>query len=125
MNTIMNTAEFIRVTDLLKKEKIAKNSVNIFAAMMAMRENRPEAICADGFKMSIQASEDHYCQKDDEGSYVSVEVGFPSPSEPFCSMNMVMTECTAMCRSLLSMPSSPSTVESCSMSSKPLYPIPA
>lgn len=82
MNTIMNTAEFIRVTDLLKKEKIAKNSVNIFAAMMAMRENRPEAICADGFKMSIQASEDHHCQKDDEGSYVSVEVGFPSPSEP-------------------------------------------
>ena len=75
MNTIMNTAEFIRVTDLLKKEKIAKNSGNIFAAMMAMRENRPEAICADG-------SEDHYCQKDDEGSYVSVEVGFPSPPEP-------------------------------------------
>lgn len=82
MNTIMNTAEFIRVTDLLKKEKIAKNSGNIFAAMMAMRENRPKAICADGFKMSIQASEDHYCQKDDEGSYVSVEVGFPSLPEP-------------------------------------------
>ena len=82
MNTIINTAEFIRVTDLLKKEKIAKNSGNIFAVMMAMRENRPEAICADGFKMSIQASEDHYCQKDDEGSYVSVEVGFPSPPEP-------------------------------------------
>ena len=58
MNTIMNTAEFIRVTDLLKKEKIAKNSGNIFAAMMAMRENRPEAICADSFKMSIQASEE-------------------------------------------------------------------
>lgn len=67
MNTIMNTAEFIRVTDLLKKEKIAKNSVNIFAAMMAMRENRPEAICADGFKMSIQASEDHYCQEGRRG----------------------------------------------------------
>lgn len=77
MNTIMNTAEFIRVTDLLKKEKIAKSSGNIFAAMMAMRENRPEAICADGFKMSIQASDEHYCQ-----NYVSVEVGFPSPSEP-------------------------------------------
>lgn len=42
MNTIMNTAEFIRVTDLLKKEKIAKNSGNIFAVMMAMRENRPK-----------------------------------------------------------------------------------
>ena len=124
MTTIMNTAEFIRVTDLLKKEKIAKSSGNIFAAMMAMRENRPEAICADGFKMSIQASDEHYCQKTDDGSYASVESGFrlrPSP----CSTIMVMTECTAMCRSLLSMPSSPSTVESCSMSSKPLYPIPA
>ena len=82
MNTIMNTAEFIRVTDLLKKEKIAKNSGNIFAAMMAMRENRPEATFADGFKMSIQASDDHYCQKADDGSYASVEIGFPSSSEP-------------------------------------------
>ena len=74
MNTIMNTAEFIRVTDLLKKEKIAKNSGNIFAAMMAMRENRPEAICADGFKMSIQASEDHYCHDDGVYGYVPLTV---------------------------------------------------
>lgn len=81
MTTIMNTAEFIRVTDLLKKEKIAKSSGNIFAAMMAMRENRPEAICADGFKMSIQASDEHYCQKTNDGSYASVEIGFPSSSE--------------------------------------------
>lgn len=81
MTTIMNTAEFIRVTDLLKKEKIAKSSGNIFAAMMAMRENRPKAICADGFKMSIQASDEHYCQKTDDGSYASVEIGFPSSSE--------------------------------------------
>lgn len=77
MTTIMNTAEFIRVTDLLKKEKIAKSSGNIFAAMMAMHENRPEAVCADGFKMSIQAS----CQKADDGSYASVEIGFSSSSE--------------------------------------------
>lgn len=124
MNTIMNTAEFIRVTDLLKKEKIAKNSGNIFAAMMAMRENRPEAICADGFKMSIQASEDHYCQKNDEGSYVSVEVGFPSPPEPLLDEYgddgvygyVPLTVVDAIIAS---------TVESCSMSSKPLYPIPA
>ena len=65
MTTIMNTAEFIRVTDLLKKEKIAKSSGNIFAAMMAMHENRPEAVCADGFKMSIQASDDY----GDDGVY--------------------------------------------------------
>lgn len=119
MTTIMNTAEFIRVTDLLKKEKIAKSSGNIFAAMMAMRENRPEAICADGFKMSIQASDEHYCQKTDDGSYASVEIGFPSSSESLLD-DYGDDRCTAMCRSLLSMPSSPSTVESCSMSSKPL-----
>lgn len=82
MKTIMNTTEFIKETDLLKKEKAAKNSDNVFAAMMAMRENRPEAVCADGFKMSIQASDCHYCRKNDGGSYASVEIGFPSAPEP-------------------------------------------
>ena len=81
MTTIMNTAEFIRVTDLLKKEKIAKSSGNIFAAMMAMHENRHEAVCADGFKMSIQASDEHYCQKADDGSYATVEIDFQSSYE--------------------------------------------
>lgn len=81
MTTIMNTAEFIRITDLLKKEKTAKNSDNIFAAMMALRENRPEAVCADGFTMSIQASDSHYCRRNDDGSYASVEIGFPSAFE--------------------------------------------
>lgn len=81
MTTIMNTAEFIRITDLLKKEKAAKNSDNIFAAMMAMRRIRPEAVCADGFKMSIQASDGHYCRKNNDGSYASVEIGFPSAFE--------------------------------------------
>ena len=81
MTTIMNTAEFIRITDLLKKEKASKNSDNIFAAMMAMRGIRPEAVCADGFKMSIQASDGHYCRKNNDGSYASVEIGFPSAFE--------------------------------------------
>lgn len=36
-------------------------------------------VCADGFKMSVQASKFHYCSpRDSHGPWVSVEVGFPS-----------------------------------------------
>jgi len=39
-------------------------------------------VCADGFSMSVQASETHYCTpKDNKGPYTSVEVGFPSASD--------------------------------------------
>lgn len=39
----------------------------------------PKVICADGFTMSVQASSSHYCSpRDNEGPYVSVEIGFPS-----------------------------------------------
>ena len=39
----------------------------------------PVITCADGFKMSVQASSSHYCSpRDNEGPYVSVEIGFPS-----------------------------------------------
>jgi len=40
-------------------------------------------VCADGVRLSIQASADHYCiPKDDEGPYTHVEVGFPSITPP-------------------------------------------
>ncbi len=39
--------------------------------------------CADGFSMSVQGNEGAYCTpKDDQGPYFSVEVGYPSASEP-------------------------------------------
>lgn len=39
--------------------------------------------CDDGFTMSIQASEYHYClPRDNEGPYTHVEIGFPSEVEP-------------------------------------------
>ena len=39
--------------------------------------------CADGFSMSVQASNSHYCSpRDDFGPYVSVEVGYPNRPEP-------------------------------------------
>ncbi len=40
--------------------------------------------CADGFSLSVQASEMHYCRprQDDVSEYDAVEVGFPSAVEP-------------------------------------------
>ena len=41
-------------------------------------------VCADGFKMSVQASEYSYCEPRITGAerYYEVEVGFPSRTEP-------------------------------------------
>ena len=40
---------------------------------------RPLMVCRDGFKMSVQASEFHYCSpRENTGPYSEVEVGFPS-----------------------------------------------
>ena len=40
-------------------------------------------VCADGFRMSVQASRTAYCApRDDEGPYTAVEVGFPHREAP-------------------------------------------
>ena len=38
----------------------------------------PVMKCYDGFSMSVQAGEYHYCSPRNSGPYTSVEVGFPS-----------------------------------------------
>lgn len=44
---------------------------------------RPKIVCADGFTMSVQASNGHYCEpRSDTGPWEEVEVGFPSASDP-------------------------------------------
>ena len=44
-----------------------------------MKKNNRSVICADGFKMSVQAAERSYCSpRNDIGPYTSAEVGFPS-----------------------------------------------
>jgi|688.fasta_scaffold180697_3 hypothetical protein len=44
---------------------------------------KPELICKDGFSMSVQASETHYCDpRQNEGPWCEVEVGYPSAEEP-------------------------------------------
>ena len=43
-----------------------------------------QVICADGFRMSVQASETHYCSPRETGAerYTSVEIGYQSDGEP-------------------------------------------
>jgi|TARA_Y100000310_G_scaffold340880_1_gene438155 hypothetical protein len=54
--------------------------------------------CADGFRISIQASETHYCTPRIDGAerYTEVEVGFPSEAEaclmPYAEMAEAPTE---------------------------------
>ena len=47
------------------------------------RLNR-QVVCADGFKMSVQAHDGAYCSPriDNAESYEEVEVGFPTEREP-------------------------------------------
>ena len=43
------------------------------------RGNIPHIVCADGTRLSMQASLSHYCTpRDDKGPWREVEVGFPS-----------------------------------------------
>lgn len=53
--------------------------------------HRKAIICEDGFKMSVQASANHYCSPRTDSPatrYDTVEVGFPSQQEdilmPYC-----------------------------------------
>ena len=41
----------------------------------------PDVVCNDGFTMSVQASNRHYSGLAVDGSWASVEVGFPSQPE--------------------------------------------
>jgi len=44
---------------------------------------RPPIRCLDGFRISVQASEYHYCEpRTNEGPWTHVELGFPSQVEP-------------------------------------------
>ena len=51
---------------------------------MFIQHSRKRAICKDGFSISIQASENHYCTPRVSGAYIEyedVELGFPSKDE--------------------------------------------
>jgi len=47
-----------------------------------VKELTPKMRLADGFTMSVQASDGHYCNpRNDIGPYRSVEIGYPSEAE--------------------------------------------
>ena len=53
--------------------------------MTKIQKTRDYVVCADGFTMSVQASENHYCSPRVNGAeviYGRVEIGFPSEREP-------------------------------------------
>lgn len=72
----MNTNEF------LKKFYSAK-LVRLGARAVTVQDLRPHAVCADGFRISIQASQYHYCTPREDGQidYKQVELGYPSKEE--------------------------------------------
>ena len=44
---------------------------------------RPMIVCNDGFKMSVQGSQGHYCSPREVSSiFSSMEIGYPSQEEP-------------------------------------------
>ena len=55
--------------------------------------------CHDDFKMSVQASRDHFCTpRQDEGPYTHVEVRYPSELEELLNMDQVPSwECGRRC----------------------------
>lgn len=60
-----------------------KKSVRIhtyYDGSVEIQEKRPRLCCNDGFSISVQASEFHYCDPQLNGvqDYESVELGFPS-----------------------------------------------
>ena len=57
-----------------------KKTVRTHTLYDEIQENRPRLCCNDGFSISVQASEFHYCEPRRNGvqDYESVELGFPS-----------------------------------------------
>jgi len=51
---------------------------------LEFRHQVPRIVCADGFNMSVQVSEAHYCtpRVNDAEWYTAMEIGYPSEAEP-------------------------------------------
>lgn len=65
-----------RINEYLKETR----SVGKFSDGTDFEHIRPRLMCADGFSVSVQASETHYCTPRINGAdkYETVELGFPS-----------------------------------------------
>lgn len=72
----MNVNEYLKAT-------IKAHMVNLFYKAKAYSVNRPRVVCTDGFSISVQASENHYCEPRENflNEYKTVELGLPSEEE--------------------------------------------
>ena len=70
--------KFYQIQDCIKPPIVKKYSVG----EMSYQDSRPYLKCKDGFTISCQASETHYCTPRENGlpakKYESWELGFPS-----------------------------------------------
>jgi hypothetical protein len=70
-------AELQRRLEPTQRNHVKANAVT--GGAMRHLHHVPKIKCADGFAMSVQASEFHYCApRDSEGPWDKVEVGYPS-----------------------------------------------
>lgn len=56
------------------------NEMRRFPGGITFQEKRPYAECSDGYRISIQASKNHYCSPREDGltKYTEVELGYPN-----------------------------------------------
>lgn len=73
---MLNTNLFLKLT----RHEVKTNGLYFVGKMLS---TRPKVICKDGFKISIQASEVHYCspRTSEVVIYDEVELGYPSEKE--------------------------------------------
>lgn len=71
---MLNTNLFLRLT---RRET---DAIYLRGKEYITLQVRPAVICKDGFQISIQASESHYCtpRTNTEKEYTAVELGYPS-----------------------------------------------
>ena len=65
----------MNISEIIKANRIDDDLIGV---LHGFRRSMPVE-CADGLRLSVQASENHYCDpKAVDGPWTSVEVGFPS-----------------------------------------------
>ena len=73
----------MKTNEFLKKFFASKTVGYLGGDAVTVQDLRPHAICEDGFRVSIQASQYHYCTPREDGQidYEEVELGYPSEKE--------------------------------------------
>jgi hypothetical protein len=57
--------------------------ISLYVVNLRRNGLTPKIVCNDGFRMSVQASDGHYCSpRNNAGPYLELEVGYPSRNEP-------------------------------------------